>query len=194
MSDNDDNALEVQDSLEEEESGRGSKLALGLFGIIALCVIIDVLHDASLGAQLEHLLVEFALMGAAILGTVMFWRRWLRERRLSKASLRAARKEAFRWQEEADRWRAEARETLRGLGKAIDDQFQRWGLSPAEQEVALLLLKGLSHKEIASIRDTSERTVRQQAASVYKKSGLGGRAELSAFFLEDLLLPSSEAG
>jgi hypothetical protein len=32
-------------------------------------------------------------------------------------------------------------------------------------------------------------TVRQHAVAVYRKSGLAGRAELSAFFLEDLLLP-----
>jgi hypothetical protein len=31
--------------------------------------------------------------------------------------------------------------------------------------------------------------VRQHAVSVYRKSGLAGRAELSAFFLEDLMLP-----
>ncbi|MEY3046615.1 MAG: hypothetical protein RL242_3457, partial [Pseudomonadota bacterium] len=54
----------------------------------------------------------------------------------------------------------------------------------------LLLLKGLSFKEIAELRQTSERTVRQQAGEVYRKSGLGGRNELAAFFLEDLLLPN----
>lgn len=81
---------------------------------------------------------------------------------------------------------------LRGLGAAIDAQFERWGLSSAEREVALLLLKGLAHKEIADVRGTSEKTVRQQALSAYRKAGLTGRAELSAFFLEDLLLPSAE--
>jgi len=39
--------------------------------------------------------------------------------------------------------------------------------------------------------ERSERTVRQHAVAVYRKSGLAGRAELSAFFLEDLLLPRS---
>jgi hypothetical protein len=29
---------------------------------------------------------------------------------------------------------------------------------------------------------------------IYRKSGLRGRSELSAFFLEDLLLPRAEAG
>ena len=55
--------------------------------------------------------------------------------------------------------------------------------------IALLLLKGPSHKAIAAVRQTSEKTVRQQSLAVYRKAGLSGRAELSAFFLEDLLLP-----
>jgi DNA-binding NarL/FixJ family response regulator len=52
-----------------------------------------------------------------------------------------------------------------------------------------MLLKGLSHKGIAKRTGTSERTVRQHAVAVYRKSGLSGRAELAGFFLEDLLLP-----
>ena len=81
------------------------------------------------------------------------------------------------------------RELLKGLSAAIDAQFERWGLTAAEREVALLLLKGLSHKEIAVVREASVLTVRQQARSVYAKANLSGRAALSAFFLEDLLLP-----
>jgi DNA-binding CsgD family transcriptional regulator len=41
------------------------------------------------------------------------------------------------------------------------------------------------------LRRTSERTVRQQALNVYRKSGLNGRSDMAAFFLEDLLLPVS---
>jgi DNA-binding CsgD family transcriptional regulator len=90
---------------------------------------------------------------------------------------------------QGQRWRAEARAHLEGLGAAIDTQFSRWNLTEAEREVALLLLKGLSHKEIAGIRAVSERTVREQARSIYSKSGLSGRTGLSAYFLEDLLAP-----
>ena len=56
-------------------------------------------------------------------------------------------------------------------------------------EVSLLLLKGYGHKEIAALLGRSERTVRQHAVAVYRKSHLSGRAELAAFFLEDLFLP-----
>jgi DNA-binding CsgD family transcriptional regulator len=93
---------------------------------------------------------------------------------------------------EAARWRQEARELLQGLGAALDRQFERWALSPAEKEVALLLLKGLSHKELAEVRSITEATARQQARAVYKKAGLTGRHDLAAFFLEDLLLPDAE--
>lgn len=67
--------------------------------------------------------------------------------------------------------------------------FGRWNFTDAEREVALLLLKGLSTKEVAAVRATSERTIRAQAAALYAKAGLTGRAALSAFFLEDLLAP-----
>ena len=90
---------------------------------------------------------------------------------------------------EGRRWRTEARTLLNGLGEAIDQQFSRWNLTEAEREVALLLLKGLSLKEVAQVRATSERTIRAQTRSLYKKAGVSGRAALSAFFLEDLLAP-----
>ena len=84
-------------------------------------------------------------------------------------------------------WRDETRALLKGLGEAIDRQFLTWKLTKAERDVGLLILKGLSLKEIAATRVTSERTIRAQARSIYVKAGLSGRAALSAFFLEDLL-------
>lgn len=90
---------------------------------------------------------------------------------------------------EGQRWRSESRALLAGLGEAIDAQFSRWNLTEAEREVAVLLLKGLSLKEISAVRATTERTIRAQAQAIYSKAGLTGRAALSAFFLEDLLAP-----
>jgi len=151
-----------------------------LLAAIALLVVLDLIADAlELGDPL-HVPLEVA---AVALGAGGAW--WLRAR-----AERARRRQVAALTEEAARWRAEAEDALRGLGAAIDRQCDRWALSPAEREVALLLLKGLAMKEIAEARGTSERTARQQANAVYRKSALSGRAELSAFFLEDLLLPA----
>jgi DNA-binding CsgD family transcriptional regulator len=87
-------------------------------------------------------------------------------------------------------WQERTKMYSEGLAKEIDLQLTRWELSQAEKQIALLLLKGLSNKEIAEIRETTEHTIKQQSSAVYRKSGLSSRSELSAFFLEDLLTPN----
>jgi DNA-binding NarL/FixJ family response regulator len=75
-------------------------------------------------------------------------------------------------------------------GELLDvmhEQFTLWGLSPSESEVALLLIKGLSMREISELRQVKEKTVRQQATRIYSKSGYAGRHELVAHFIEDLM-------
>jgi DNA-binding CsgD family transcriptional regulator len=91
-----------------------------------------------------------------------------------------------------DQWRAAQHEEIDALGRAIDGQFKAWRLSPAEIDIAGLMLKGASLKEIALARDTSEATIRQQAQAIYRKSGLSGRAELSAYFLESLFASAED--
>ena len=71
------------------------------------------------------------------------------------------------------------------------NQFVQWGLSRSESDIALLLIKGLSMQEIADLRQVKEKTVRQQATSVYAKSGYAGRHELVAHFIEDLMRDNS---
>jgi DNA-binding NarL/FixJ family response regulator len=94
---------------------------------------------------------------------------------------------------EGEGFRKQVQAHLDGLGAAIDRQFDAWRLTEAEREVGLLMLKGFGHKEIAAFRGTSEATVRQQARSVYQKSGMNGRTVFCAFFLEDLLPPAPVA-
>lgn len=91
---------------------------------------------------------------------------------------------------EGESWRSKVQSHLEGIGAAIDDQFKTWDMTEAERDVGLLILKGLSHKEIAVLRSTNDATVRQQAKSIYHKSGLSGKAAFAAYFLEDLLPPS----
>ena len=88
--------------------------------------------------------------------------------------------------DEGRAWRKQSQRFVQGLSRAIEAQFDLWGLSAAEADVAGLMLKGASLREIAGLRRTSEATIRQQAQNVYRKSGLNSRAELAAYFLEDL--------
>lgn len=145
----------------------------------------DLYMDFRNGNAWLHLAAESVVLVFTGVGIVRIWGLLT----VARSAARVLGRDLDVARSEARRWRSEASALLRGLSAAIDRQFERWSLTPAESEIGLLLLKGLSHKEIARVRDTSERTVRQQARSLYTKAGLSGRSELSAFFLEDLLLP-----
>ena len=90
---------------------------------------------------------------------------------------------------EGESWREKVQSHLAGLKGAMDKQFLDWGMTGAEREVGLLILKGLTHKEVAALRATTEATVRQQAQSIYRKADLPGKAAFFAYFLEDLFSP-----
>jgi DNA-binding CsgD family transcriptional regulator len=146
---------------------------------------IDLYLDAPESWWSPHVLYEIALIVVSTLTFIFVWRAWWQ----SRSRLTAMQQTLVERSAERDQWRASAEAALAGLGRAIDDRLTAWGLTPAEREVALLLLKGRSHKQIAFVTGRSERTVRQHAVAVYDKSGLAGRAEFAAFFLEDLELP-----
>ena len=130
--------------------------------------------------------LEKAILAIAVVATAYVA---LETREISRERLVLI-KDLARVRSESDTWRNASRVHIEGLGRAIAEQFKSWRLSESEAEIALFMLKGLTFKEIANLRGSEETTVRQQAASVYRKSGLASRSELGAFFLEDLLPPS----
>jgi DNA-binding CsgD family transcriptional regulator len=158
-----------------------------VFFVVTICIAVDFAGDLVRGESGLHLTGMAVGTILSVSGLVMMLRILDRSRARAQAlatALDHSRADAIRWHDQAS-------QVLQGLGALIDKQFGEWGLSPSEREVAMLLLKGLSLKDIAGARNSSEPTVRQQAQAVYRKADLAGRAELSAFFLEDLMLPRS---
>lgn len=166
--------------------GRWRMAALAA-GLLTLLLAGEFYHEnepLNLGDMLFEALQLALLVGGTAASVLLVLRMRAQEEdsRLLRRDVEVIRAEGWRWREEmADH--------LRELGDGIRRQFEAWHLTAAEQEVGLLLLKGFSHKEIARFRNTGEATIRQQAASLYQKANLSGRAALSAFFLEDLLAP-----
>jgi DNA-binding CsgD family transcriptional regulator len=86
---------------------------------------------------------------------------------------------------------AQAEAQLRRASAAFMDvmaqRFDAWGLTPAERDVALFAIKGLSTADIAGLRSTSEGTVKAQTNAIYRKAGVSGRPQLLSLFIEDLM-------
>lgn len=62
------------------------------------------------------------------------------------------------------------------------DQFDNLNLTPREKEIAALLLRGFTIKQIAVELDIAFDTVKYHMKNLYKKLGIGGRPELFARF------------
>ena len=159
-------------------------IAMLILAIVVAGNLGDVFYDYREGASMVHLLVELsiALVSFALITalTVGIWRQ-SRSNTLLKAELASV-------SGENEQALPPALATARHeLALVLKEQFESWKLTQTERQVAMLLLKGLSFKEIASVRNTMEKTVRQQASAIYKKANVSGRHAFSAWFIEDLL-------
>ncbi len=157
--------------------------AAAVFAVIAVIAGADAVADMQLGLPPWNIATDLVITtGALIAGGIYSWRWAVLRRHTSALSNRLTAARA-----DADHWRAEAASVLPALGSAMRRQFERWGLTHDEQQVAVMLLNGLSSKEIAEARHGTVDAARQLTLSIYRKGGFGGRAALSAFFLQDLL-------
>ena len=63
------------------------------------------------------------------------------------------------------------------LGKLVNKALSKARLTRKEEEVARLVLKGLTSAEIGAMMGNSEKTIKQHLTQVYAKLGVAGRAE-----------------
>ena len=69
----------------------------------------------------------------------------------------------------------------------VRSQFAKWGLTVAEKDVALLLLRGLNTSDIADLRSVSVGTIKVQAHKIFGKSGVSSRVEFMALFMDEFI-------
>ncbi|MFN7903971.1 MAG: helix-turn-helix transcriptional regulator [Pseudobdellovibrionaceae bacterium] len=156
-----------------------------ILSMIVIMVGFDLVSDSKDGFVGWHVFAEGTIAAVSLFGVFYI----LRNIALVKNQLEKNLDKFRDYQKEAEVWKSKSRKYIDGLANAIDQQLSKWNLSVAEKEVAFLLLKGMSLKEIAEIRNTAEKTARTQSMAIYSKAGLSGRSELAAFFMEDLLAP-----
>lgn len=152
--------------------------------VVILMAALDVANDIKHGVAWVHILLEASLIFITIIAVVIATY-WFYE--VTESSWKEAKNKYKLSEAECKFWRDENKHLIQGVAKKILIQFNNWQLTKAEIEVGFLILKGFSFSEISGLRNGSERTVREQASNVYHKAGMHGRAEFTAYFLEDLL-------
>ena len=128
-------------------------------------MIAEILRDGFVVHNALETAATLALVGGVIVGAVEL-RSVLRRVDAADASLMEA-KAAF--------------------SARVYRRFDEWALTPAEREIALLMLKGFETPEIADLRKTAQGTVRAQVSRIYEKSRKSGRGQFAATFIDVLI-------
>jgi DNA-binding CsgD family transcriptional regulator len=69
----------------------------------------------------------------------------------------------------------------------VSARLDEWKLIPGDAEVCRQVLEGLDIEEIAALRNTREKTDRQQASTIHRRVHLPGRRAFAAWFIEERL-------
>lgn len=156
---------------------------LVLYLIFAFFFLIDILGDTADQLPLKHILHESILFSMACFGAgYQAWKLYS-----ERQAHQVTQGRLLSTIEDYKHWKEKSRLSAYEIRHAIDWQFDQWHFTSSEKDIALLLIKGLSMKEIASLRSTSEKTIRNQTGQIYRKSSVQGRQELAAYFLEEIL-------
>lgn len=158
--------------------------------VISLLIVVAVLHSYGFGLDISqadrpllHLFVDAVVVLVSFVGVgYLTW-----ENHHKRKEIEALHTQLHHSHTRISDLHKKLQQASSSYIEVVHEQLQVWELSPTEKQVALLLLKGLSFEEIAAIRATKEKTVRQQAIAIYRKSGLNGRHEFAAWFFEDFL-------
>ena len=157
--------------------------------IVAILLIImvlnffDVLTDLSLGVPSWHIFSESLIVFISAIGAIFL----IKDMKIRTSNIVSLKKELNLSDDKLKNISEEMKNSRHEYSAVIHTQFDQWSLTASEQEVAMLLLKGLSFKEMSAVRNTKEKTIRQQASTIYSKANLEGRHELAAWFFEDFI-------
>jgi DNA-binding CsgD family transcriptional regulator len=143
----------------------------------------DLSFDIKERDKPEHIAIELVIYLTLAYMVLIGYRFY----KLDKKALDAARRDIDATQHKLANAEQRNQRLQAGINASMQNAFAQWKLTKAESEVALLVIKGFSLAEIAELRGTSERTTRDQSASIYHKAKLKNRIELTAYFVEDLL-------
>lgn len=158
-------------------------ITFGLLLIIFVASIITIKDEMALSMP-DHLLIKELIVISAALLLILFLVYVIRQK---GRALRTAMNDLLNSHEQLQIQSLQMMKAKRKFGELVKHQFEYWQLTDSEKDMAILLLKGLSLKEISSYRNIKEKSARQQASNLYAKTGLSGRHALSAWFFEDLI-------
>lgn len=151
--------------------------------LVLVLFAIDVIWDTHERISARHFVTDLLIILGVIYLASWIWNRY-------KSDIASHNKVKNKLHKTSELLKSESiqhKKLKEGIAAHIKEVFDQWKLTNTEREIALLIVKGYSLDEIAKLRHKSERTIRDQAAVIYKKANVKNRIELTSYFIEDLI-------
>ena len=158
------------------------KKSLGYVAVLSSLFVLDVMWDWHEKISNLHFFTDILIVLGMMLIALMFITRFQKDNR----SLTHLNKRLSLKSNQLELRNIDISKAKKGIALHIQQVFQEWQLTPIEKEIAMLIIKGFSFNEIAQLHHKSVRTVRDQAAVIYRKAKVKNRIELTSYFVEDL--------
>ena len=149
----------------------------------AVYEVYDELTDLGQGESPLTVWVEILIVCSS-LGFVFYITRLLYQNMLQQTQMRQTLQQVRKQLNSSNQRLQQGKEAFR---ESVDWQLNEWQFTQTQKEIAFLLLKGLSAKEIAGQRFVQEKTIRNHLSAIYEKSGMPGKHVFCAWFFEGLL-------
>lgn len=160
---------------------------MSLLIVVVFFVAYDLLTDIDLTESFKDIFIHFFVEGIILSGSLAalyLCFKMLKVENSTKNRAIAALKDSRRSEYS---YRRKAKNFIVAFHHILFGEFKKWNLTKAEREIAIFILKGLTTEEIALIRSTSIKTIRNQCSSIYEKTNLSGKSELISYFLSELI-------
>jgi DNA-binding CsgD family transcriptional regulator len=159
---------------------KNTKLTLAFLGFTSFILFTDIIDDINSGVPTSHWLHELLIVVFCfswLLFQLFIYNRQSKVTKKIKEDSVDLLIENRQYQIRLDLFKAD-------FSEIVMEAFDKWRLTKSEKDIATLIIKGMTMKEIGSLRGSKESTIRQQAKSIYEKSKLVNRNQLSAYFLD----------
>lgn len=145
--------------------------------------VYDELNDLGQGESPLTVWIEILIVCAS-LGFVLYITRLLYKNMVKQAKIKQTLTQVRQQLHSSNQRLQEGKEAFR---ESIEWQLNEWQFTQTQKEIAFLLLKGMSVKEIADERFVQEKTIRNHLSAIYEKSGMPGKHIFCSWFFEGLL-------
>jgi DNA-binding CsgD family transcriptional regulator len=163
-----------------ELNKRYSQILIAMLLLLLTFISYDTYVDHKSDAGKLHILLEVSLIMSVFATLVYTLRKYIHKNALNEKKLQSLAAEHRDLKEKLTQYKQD-------IHSYLQINFTSWKLTKSEKDIALLLFKGCTGKEISVIRKTSYQTVRSQISGIYRKAKVKNHNQFMATLMEDIL-------